>query len=115
MLAAGMLALLEPSGLSRSNGKRLDSISPVPWGQVDLECGMLPAQTFLQCAIDTRRQVVLGMWLLNQMGGRLKIFQSCSNLHVYLFIPVAIETVVATGPQSGLSGRSWEDVCAVGI
>ena len=82
--AAGILAQLEPPGLSRSDGKRPDGKSLVPWESGRPLVWDATSQTLLQCPLGARQQVVLVMWLLCQKRGRLRNiltspFHSCGH------------------------------------
>ena len=99
MSAAGIPAHLEPPGLSRSDGKRPDGMSLVPWGQGrplvwDATC---PADTF---AVSYRSQVMSGAGLVAALAEERKAVKYSHLAPTYLFTPVAMETMGAIGPES---------------
>ena len=100
MSAAGIPARLEPPGLSRSDGKRPDGMSLVPWGQgrplvLDATC----PDTF---AVSYRSQATSGAELVAALAEeREREAVKYSHLApTYLFTPVAMETMGAIGPES---------------
>ena len=98
MSAAGIPARLEPPGLSRSDGKRPDGMSLVPWGQGrplvwDATC----PDTF---AVSYRSQATSGAGLVAALAEERKAVKYSHLSPTYLFTPVAMETMGAIGPES---------------
>ncbi len=96
--AAQITSTLEPTGLSRSNGKRPDRVTVAPWktGRMlvwDATCPDTFATPYIAQATSEARAVA-------EMAERKKRskYQSLSRTHH--FVPVAIETSGAFGPDA---------------
>lgn len=96
--AAGVPALLEPVGLVRSDGKRPDGMSVVPWrsGKCllwDATCVNRLANSYARAAVTDGPAVAL-------MAESRKESKYASLLEEYAFYPVAIESLGGFGRQA---------------
>ena len=106
LVAAHVPSRLEPSGLYRSDGKRLDGVSIVPW-----KCGQLPVwdvtcpDTFaLSYSTISAQQVgAVAQQAEEKKMQKYKHLDSC-----YFFTPVAIETSGVFGPKTTRFGTLVE-------
>ena len=96
--AAKIPARLEPSGLARSDGKRPDGITMVPWesGRCivwDVTCVDTLAPTY-------RSDAVIAPGSVAARAERKKETKCNQLTNMYKFIPIAIETLGAMGPKT---------------
>ena len=89
---------LEPSGLDRSDGKRPDGVTIVPWkhGQCLVWDATCP-DTF---AASYFARSTSGSGLVAELAESKKISKYGYLEHSHIFCPVAIETSGVCGPQS---------------
>ena len=98
LLAAGVPSQLEPSGLSRDDGKRPDGATIIPWSQGqclvwDFTCVNTVAASHLKSAVS---RVGAPSELAEEK--KRKKYHALGNL--YKFTPVAIETLGPWGPSA---------------
>ena len=108
---AGVPSRLEPSGLVRSDGKRPDGVTMVPWKSGkplvwDATCPDTLARSYEGVAVT-------GPGSVANMAEAKKCAKYESLSSSYSFTPVAIETLGAIGPKSlrflrELGSRIWE-------
>ena len=70
LVSANVPSRLEPSGLERADGKRLDGVTVVPWKRGSTWSGMPPAQTHLPHPTYRVRLAQREQWLLWRRTGR---------------------------------------------
>ena len=107
---ADILSRLEPTRVSRDNGKRPDGLTLMPWANGrsliwDFTC----SHTFAASNIN---RAVLGPSTVACDAKRCKISKYSNLLSTYTFIPIAVETIGAVGANAmsffiELSGRVW--------
>eukprot|EP00731_Ephydatia_muelleri_P016930 Em0010g28a len=98
LVAAHVPSRLEPSGLFRSDGKRPDGVSIVPWkcGQLmvwDATCPDTLAPSY--STIAAHQVGAVAQQAENRKTQKYKHLESC-----YFFTPVAIETSGVIGPKT---------------
>ena len=98
LVAAHVPSRLEPSGLFRSDGKRPDGVSIVPWkcGQLmvwDATCPDTLAPSY--STIAAHQVGAVAQQAENRKTQKYKHLESC-----YFFTPVAIETSGVFGPKT---------------
>lgn len=97
LISAGIPSILEPPGLSRSDGKRPDGLTMVPWEKGryllwDATCVCTFAPSHLASS-----SVVSGA--AAEAAARLKVLKYSQLLPNYDFVPVALETAGVWGMQ----------------
>ena len=99
ILSAGIPSTLEPSGLSRSDGKRLDGLTSVPWSHackiIDLDVIIPDTLASSYCPL-----VVSKAGAVAARAESLKESKYQQLALLYLFSPLAIESLGAIGPKS---------------
>ena len=104
--SADVPSVLEPSGLSRQDGRRPDGLTLIPWSQGrcllwDFTCSDTLAQSHVhQSSVDAGSAA-------NAAEAR-KLAHYSDLSHDYVFAPVAIETLGSSGE---LTGRFLRDLC----
>ena len=98
MASAGIPSTLEPSGLSRSDGKRPDGLTAFPWAHSrSLVCDV----TVPDSLASSYRPVAVTKTGAVAARAESKKESKCHHLAwSYLFSPVAIESLGAIGPKS---------------
>ena len=96
-MTAKVPSRLEPSGLLRSDGKRPDGMTIIPWsrGQLlvwDATCCDIFAASHIGAAVSEP-----GAWAAKAD----KVSKYCHLDTCYQFVPVAVETCGTFGPQAG--------------
>ena len=104
--SADVPSVLEPSGLSRQDGRRPDGLTLIPWSQGrcllwDFTCSDTLAQSHVH-----QNSVVAGSAANAAEARKLAHYSDLS--HDYVFAPVAIETLGSCGE---LTGRFLRDLC----
>ena len=108
--SAGIPSCLEPSCLSRSDGKRTDSLTLVPW-----ECGkplVWDATVPDSLAHSYRSGALSGSGAVAALAESKKVSKYTHLSPSYTFTPVAIELFGTMGPQSHSFVRSLgQQIC----
>ena len=99
LVTAGVPSILEPSGVSRNDGKRPDGMSIFPWSRGkaliwDFTCvdTLAPSRLRLSCQAPGGSTAA--------EADRRKIDKYSSLQHRHNFMPIAIETLRAWGPDA---------------
>ena len=98
LASAKMPSLLEPQGLSHTDGKRPDGVTITPWAQgrlliCDATCWDTMAATNIHIAMSGPGQVA-------DMAARRKRETSQEILHNHHFVPAAVETMGSFGEDT---------------
>jgi hypothetical protein len=98
LASADIPSTLEPSGLSRSDGKRPDGLTFVPWerGRPLLWDATVP-DTMAQ---SYRSTAVTGGGCVARLAESKKVTKYAHLLRSYIFTPLAVESMGAFGPLS---------------
>ena len=99
LVSAKVLSRLEPTGLLRSDGKRPDGMTIIPWSS-----GRLLVWDATCCDIFAASHVWAAVSELGAVTAKAEDNKMSQYRHLdacYQFVPVAVETCGTFGPQTG--------------